>query len=191
LQNPERFDAQLCDLFASHHSSGLDVFAAPRNRTNVPEVNVAVLDVVFDTIARRYDLILIDLPVAWSAWTSDILANADGVIITGINTIPGLRQIAEVLAVIRSGRREASQMAVVINRYEPTMIGRIARQKHAQAVLGGEQVFYVRNDAAAMAESVNTGAPLALSAKFRRTVREIGAIAGFCAELKSIRAASP
>src|SRR5712671_2150453 len=32
--NPERLDAQLFDLFVSHHNSGLDVLAAPRSRDN-------------------------------------------------------------------------------------------------------------------------------------------------------------
>jgi pilus assembly protein CpaE len=188
--NPERFDAHLCELFTSRHSSGLDIFAAPRSRLNVADLNVAALDALFDRIAARYDLILIDLPATWFVWTSDILANADGIVVTGINTIPGLRQIAEELTAIRSLRSDASQLAVVINRYEPTLTGGIARRKHVESVLRQEKVFYVRNDAAAMEESINTGTPLVLGNSLRKTVREIGAIATFCAELKSTRAAA-
>jgi pilus assembly protein CpaE len=187
--NPERFDAHLCELFTSRHSSGLDVFAAPRSRFNILDLNVAALDALFDMIATRYDLILIDLPVTWFAWTSDILANADSIIVTGINTIPCLRQIAEVLGAVRACRSDTSQMAVVINRYEPTLIGGVVRRKHVESVLRDEPVFYVRNDPSAMAESVNIGAPVVLNNASRKVAREIVAIAAFCAELKSIRVA--
>jgi pilus assembly protein CpaE len=188
--NPERFDAQLCETFTTHHSSGLDVFAAPRSRINVSELNVAALDALFDRIATRYDQILIDLPVGWFAWTPDILANADAVVVSGINTIPCLRQIAEVLATVRSSRSDTSQIAVVINRYEPTMIGGVARRNHVESVLRDERVFYVRDDLSAMAESLNIGAPMVLNSASRKTAREIVAIAAFCAKFKSIRAAS-
>jgi len=186
--NPERFDAQLCELFASRHSSGLDVFAAPRSRFYIPDLNVTALDALFEMIARCYDLILIDLPVAWSAGTPDIVANADAVIVTGINTIPCLRQIAEVLAAIRSSR--SGPIAVVLNRCQSTMTGRVARRKHVESVLPDEKIFYVRDAARAVAESINTGIPLTLNATFHKTAREIAAIAAFCAELKSVRAAS-
>jgi pilus assembly protein CpaE len=188
--NPERFDAHLFELFTTRHSSGLDVFAAPRSRFNVAELNIRVLDALFDMIAARYDLILVDLPVYWFPWATDILANADGVIVTGINTIPCLRQMSEVLAAIRSSRTENSQIAVIINRYEPRFSGGVARRKHVESVLGNEKLFYVRDDAATMVESINTGSPLVLSNLFRKFVREISAVAGFCAELKSIRVAA-
>ena len=116
--------------------------------------------------------------------------NADAVIVTGINTIPCLRQIAELLAAVRPSRSNTSPVAVVLNRYQPTMTGGVARRKHVGSVLRDEKVFYVRDDASAMAESINTGVPIALSATFRKTAREIGAIAAFCAELKSVRTGS-
>jgi pilus assembly protein CpaE len=186
-RNPERFDAHLFELFTTRHSSGLDVFAAPRSRFNVADLNIRVLDALFDMIVARYDLILIDLPVYWFPWTTDILANADGVIVTGINTIPCLRQMSEVLATLRSSRTGRGEIAVIINRYEPRFSGGVARRKHVETVLGNEKLFYVRDDTAAMAESINTGSPLMVSNSFRKSVKEITAVAGFCAELKSIR----
>jgi Flp pilus assembly CpaE family ATPase len=130
------------------------------------------------------------MPATWFAWTSDILANADGVIVTGINTIPGLRQIAEALSAVRSLRSGAGRLAVVINRYQPTLTGAVARRNHVESVLHNEQVFYVRADPATMAESINIGSPVVVNSASRKTAREIGAVATFCAETKSIRVAS-
>ena len=47
-----------------------------------------------------YDLILIDLPVNWFSWTSKIIAASGGIVVTGLNSIPGLRQIAETLTTV-------------------------------------------------------------------------------------------
>ena len=185
--SPERLDAQLFDIFVSHHSSGLDVFAAPRSKYDVTTLNVAALDALFGIIAKRYDLILIDLPVTWFAWTVDIIGNSNAVLLTGINTIPCLRQISQTLAVVRDARPGTAQdtVAIVVNRCERTLLGGVERRQHVESVLGGEQVFYVGNDPTAMVESANTGTPLAQSSGSRKTIKEISAIAEFCVSLKS------
>lgn len=180
--NPDRLDAQLFDIFVSHHSSGLDVFAAPRSKFDHATLNMAALDNLFEIISTRYDLILIDLPVTWFAWTVDIIANCDAVVVTGINTIPCLRQLAQTLAVVRDARpgRPNEKVAVVVNRCDRTLLGGVERRQHVESVLGDEQVFYVGNDSAALVESANTGTPLAQSGGSRKTIKEISAVAEFC-----------
>jgi pilus assembly protein CpaE len=180
--NPDRLDSQLFDIFVSHHSSGLDVFAAPRSKFDHAALNMAALDNLFEIISKRYDLILIDLPVTWFAWTVEVIANCDAVIVTGINTIPCLRQLAQTLAVVRDARPGTApeKVAVVVNRCDRTLLGGVERRQHVESVLGDEQVFYVGNDSAAMVESANTGTPLAQSGGSRKTLKEISAIAEFC-----------
>ena len=80
---PERLDAQLFELFVSHHSTGLDVIAAPRSKNVQNGLSVAALDALFAMISKRYDLVLIDLPVPWLDWTPQILTVSDTVIVTG------------------------------------------------------------------------------------------------------------
>ena len=181
-ENPDRIDTQLFDIFVSHHSSGLDVFAAPRSKFDHATLTVAALDKLFEMIAKRYDLILIDLPVTWFAWTVDIIANSNAVVLTGINTIPCLRQLAQTLAVVRDARpgTAGDSVAVVVNRCDRTLLGGMERRQHVESVLGSEQVFYVGNDQPAMVESVNTGTPLAQAGGSRKTIKEISAIAEFC-----------
>ena len=88
LDRPERLDEQLFELFVSHHTSGLDVFAAPRSKLDPCEIDAAVLDPLFEMILEKYDYIVLDLPVPWFSWTIPTLENSDAVIITGLNTIP-------------------------------------------------------------------------------------------------------
>jgi pilus assembly protein CpaE len=186
-EDPERLDSQLFDIFVSHHSSGLDVIAAPRSKFNFSALSVAALDTLFEMIGKRYDLILIDLPVTWFAWTVDIISNSNAVVLTGINTIPCLRQLSQTLAVVRDARpgTASDSVAIVINRCDRTLLGGMERRQHVESVLKNEQVLYVGNDPAAMVVCVNTGTPLAQSGGSRKTLKEISAVAEFCTGIKT------
>ena len=136
-------------------------------------------------IAQSYDMVLVDLPVAWFSWTAPVIANSDAAFITGINTIPCLRQVAETLEAVRGAKRKEAAIAAVINRCKRRIIGGFAHRAHVEAVLGGQKLFYIGDDSAAL-ESVNTGRPMISSAASRKTRAEFSALALFCAELKSL-----
>jgi len=184
--NPERLDEQLLDIYVSRHACGLHVFAAPRTKFNFCDLNLSALDVLFNMMSTRYDLIIIDCPATWFAWTPQIISGSDGFIITGLNTIPGLRQLAEMVAVIRDARHPSAHMAVAVNRCERGLLGGIAHRHHVEKVLGREKIFFIRNEPMVL-QSINTGTPMALSRTARKTSEEIASIARFCADLKSIR----
>jgi Flp pilus assembly CpaE family ATPase len=132
-------------------------------------------------------LILIDLPVTWFSWTNDVIANANAVVVSGINTIPCLRQLSQTLAAVREARQNApnESVSIVINRCDRTLLGGIERRQHVESVLAQEQVFYVSEDHAAVIESTNTGTPLALSGNSRRISKEIAVVAAFCLDAKA------
>jgi MinD-like ATPase involved in chromosome partitioning or flagellar assembly len=188
--NPERLDAQLFDIFISRHSSGVHVFAAPRSKVDPCDFNVAALDKLLDMISARYHVILIDLPVTWFTWTPQIVSASDGVVVTGLNTIPGLRQTAETLAAVQESARASAQIAIAVNRCQRRFWGGVARRHHAERVLGGKNVFYIAEEPLAL-ESINTGNPMALSKGAGSTGLGITALADFCGKVKSLRAASP
>jgi pilus assembly protein CpaE len=183
--DPERLDAQLFEIFISRHASGLHVFAAPRSKIDPCQVNVLALDKLFDMISARYQLILIDMPSTWFSWTPQILAASDGVIVTGVNSIPGLRQIAETLAAVRDSA--GGQVAIAVNRCQRRLLGGIARRHHVERVLSGENLFYVTEQPTAL-ESINAGTPMMLAKGTGSIAREISALAAFCTGLKSRRA---
>src|SRR5262249_45693442 len=98
VRSPDRLDAQLFDLFVSRHeASGVDVLAMPRNRRASVEWNRAALDALFRFISEQYDLVIVNMPPAWFDWTDQILGVCDLTAVTGLNNVPGLRQIAETL----------------------------------------------------------------------------------------------
>jgi pilus assembly protein CpaE len=184
--NPARLDAHLFDIFISRHPSGLHVFAAPRSRFDARDLNIAALDRFLEMVSLRYDLIIIDLPPTWFAWTPQIVSASDGIIITGLNTIPSLRQTVETLASVREAAHPGVRIAVAINRCKRHLIGGVARRRHVETVLGNERVFYVGEEPMAL-QSINAGAPMALTNSYRGIAKDVAAVATFCAELKSSR----
>ena len=183
---PERLDEHLFELFKTRHSSGVDIFAAPRSKYASEHLNIHALDALFGMIARRYDLLLIDYPVTWFQWTPQIIAASDAAIVTGINTIPSLRQVSETLAFVRSSGSERLEIGVVINRCERALLGLISRRKHIETVLQDERLFLIGTRSEAT-ESINMGVPMALSGSAAKARKEFGALATFCATVQSRR----
>jgi pilus assembly protein CpaE len=179
VRAPQRLDSHLLEMFCSRHDSGLHVFAAPRSRLRHVELNVEALDAFFERLAQSYDVIVVDLPVEWRPWTVHVLAASQGVLVTGLNVIPGLRQISETLAAIRSEPAIRGRVLVIVNRCEIGALGRVARRQHVDAVLGAEEKLFIRASRV-VEECANTGAPMAIAYPSHKIVKEIAAIAKFC-----------
>jgi pilus assembly protein CpaE len=185
---PERLDDQLFELFRSHHASGIDVFAAPRTKFPSENLNINALDALFNMITSRYDLVLIDFPVVWFNWTAQVIAASDALIITGVNTIPCLRQMAETLTLIRGGISPTAQIGIVLNKSERTLLGGIARRHHVKKVLEEEQTFFIAHRPEAI-EGANMGVPMVLGPAARKVQKELAGLVEFCAAVKSTRKA--
>jgi pilus assembly protein CpaE len=184
VQNPDRLDAQLFDLFVSRHSaSGIEVLAVPRNRRASVELDMAALDALFHFISQKYDLVIINVPPAWFDWTEQILAVSDLAIVTGLNNVPGLRQIAETLKEIKSAARVPPQIVVALNRCESGLVGGIARRGHVNRVLGNQTAVYIREDAGAANHSLNTGVPISITRRSSRITKDVRALAALVSEL--------
>ena len=185
VHNPDRLDAQLFGLFVSHHAaSGVDVLAMPRNRRVSVELNMAALDALFRFISEEYDLVIINVPPAWFDWTDQILAVSDLTIVTGLNNVPGLRQIAETLQEVKNAGRVPPQIVVVLNRCESGLVGGIARRRHVNRALGNQTVVYVREDAAAANHSLNTGVPISITSRSSKIAKDVRALASLVCGLR-------
>jgi pilus assembly protein CpaE len=186
---PERLDERLFESFRTSHSSGIDIFAAPRSKFPIGELNINALDALLSIITRRYELVFIDHPVTWFPWTAQIISASDAAVIAGINSIPCLRQLSETLALVRSGGHAALQIGIVINRCERSLLGSISRQNHVEMALRDERLFFVGNRPEAT-ESANMGLPMMLSASTAAKIRkDFAPLGAFCSELVSRRVA--
>jgi pilus assembly protein CpaE len=184
IENPERLDTQLLELFVSHHAaSGVDVLATPRNRRAAVELNMAALDALFRLISVRYDLVILDLPPTWFDWTDQIISACDLAIITAFNNVPGLRRIGEMLQQLRGAERPPPQIVVALNRCEHRLATGIARRQHVRRALGSQTVVYVREDAAAATHSLNTGVPISITSRSSKIAKDVRALVSLASGL--------
>ena len=181
---PDRLDDHLLSAFISHHPSGLDVLAASRSRFHARDLSVEALSALFDRMAQRYSTIVIDLPLSVHSWTLPLLAASKGILVTGLNTIPGLRQIEETMRALREEATITADVRAVVNRCDFSFLGKVARADHVARILGEAKRLYVRHSAVAV-ECVNVGTPIALAFPSDKSVKDIAAIAAFCVGLNS------
>jgi pilus assembly protein CpaE len=180
LDRPERLDEQLFGLFVSHHECGLDVFAAPRSKLDPCEIDEAVLDPFVEMVLQKYNYIIFDLPVSWFSWTIPILESSDAIVLTGINTIPCLRQMRATLDEVVKTKVSSSQIVIAINRVKRRLLRTIDRRGHVESVFPNENIYYIyeRPDAV---DRVNTGTPAALAGA---DVKDYAKLVSFCAGLR-------
>jgi pilus assembly protein CpaE len=181
----DRLDDQLLNAFISRHSSGLDVLATARSRFHARELSVEGLSTLFDRLTQLYAIIIIDLPLSIHAWTLPLLSASKGILVTGLNTIPGLRQIEETMRALREEPTVTAEVRAVVNRCDIGVLGRIARADHIARILGDEKRMFVRESRVAT-ECVNVGAPMGLAYPSDRTVKDIAALAAFCTGLNAV-----
>ena len=180
LDRPERLDEQLFGLFVSHHACGLDVFAAPRSRLDPCEIDAAVLDPFLEMVLEKYNYIVFDLPVSWFSWTIPILESSDAIIMTGINTIPCLRQMRAISDAVVKTKVSSSQIAIVINRVKRRLLRNIERRRHVESVFPNENIYYIHEHPDAV-DRVNTGTPAALAGAHGK---EYAKLTSFCTSLR-------
>jgi pilus assembly protein CpaE len=188
--NPDRLDRQLFDLFVSRHAaSGIDVLASPRNRGTPVDLSMASLDALFRMISQQYDLVIIDLPPVWFDWTEQVISISDLAVVTGLNHVPGLRQVFEILQGLKGGERAPSRIVVALNRCEAGLGGRVARRQHVNRVLGDQTVVYVRQDTAAANHGLNTGVPISVTSPSNKIAKDIRALVSLVSSSMQARAA--
>jgi pilus assembly protein CpaE len=180
LDRPERLDEQLFELFVSHHACGLDIFAAPRSKLDPDSVDAAVLDPFLEMILEKYNYVILDLPVPWFSWTGATLESSDAIIMTGINTIPCLRQAKATLDAVVNAKTSSSQIAIVMNRVTHRLVGGIERRKHVESVFPNEQIFYINEHRDAI-DRINTGRPAALDGAH---AKDFAQLTSFCTSLR-------
>lgn len=183
MDAPDRLDDQLLEVFASRHSSGLTVFAAPRQRLTSRELGVDALSILLERVAQHSTCIVVDLPLADHVWTIPVLTASDAVLVTGVNTIPGLREISETLAALSSHSEIDAEIRAVVNRCQSGLFG-IVNKDHIARVLGELERFCVRNARIAV-DCVNMGKAMSLTHPSDKTVKDIAAISDFCSALRS------
>ena len=188
--HPERLDNQLIDVFTSRYSDWLDVFATPLRKTNSGEIAPQIVFAVLDLLASRYDVILIDIPNQHLMWSDNLLLGSDAVVVSGLSTVPALKQLAGKLARLDVLKISPNKTAIVVNQCEKTILGQIVRRKEISHALPDRRLFFVRDDVATVRAAANIGRPLMELSGGSNVSKDIRKLADWIAAVTGVPIAS-
>lgn len=115
LATPERLDEVLLDRLLTKCSEHLSIFAAPVSLERGYEVTPESCEAVLDVVRQNVPYVALDLPHAWTAWTKNVLMQADEVVIVAAPDLANLRNAKNIIDLLRQSRRNDRPPMLVLN----------------------------------------------------------------------------
>lgn len=173
IRNPQRLDRYMLDIFTSKHASTLDMFASADGGIDICAIDRGVVFALLEQITDLYDIVILDMPPYRTAWVDAVLKDSDLVFVTGLYTVPSVKQVIAELKHMSERELAPEQTAVVVNQCKTTPFGGIAHDSNIDNVLAGRRVLYVQQDWAYALDCVNTGVSMVQSKPRRGICRDI------------------
>ena len=157
---PERLDRQLLEIMLSHHSSGLEVIAAPNRPAEMRSFDPDMVTRLLDLVSSHFDYVVIDMPRTWFSWTDSVLLGSNRPFIVSEMTVPSIRQAKALVAAIRERLGDGPQPRVIVNRFEQRLFGTGLRKSDIEQALGADFAGTIPNNYRLVREAIDRGVPL-------------------------------
>jgi pilus assembly protein CpaE len=160
LRNFHRMDSELLASFIDHHSSGVHLLSAPYQPERTEEISAEQIKRVLLFLRENYDYVVVDTSKSFSHSTLGVLEQADVVLLLGNATLPSLRNLKRCLPLLtQTVKDDSSRIKLVLNRHDPKDA---ITTTDVEKTLGVAPSFLLRNDYAAVSQSITTGEPVVL-----------------------------
>jgi pilus assembly protein CpaE len=176
----ERLDTDLLQGATTRHSSGLSVVAAPREVMPLESFTPDFVRRLTAVTRSRFEVVLADLPPAWSLWSFEVLRQSDEILLVTQMTVPGVRQARRQLDTLRAEGLDDLPVRVVLNRFEKRW-GATFTVKEVEKALGRSVDFTVANDYRTVSEALDQGLSLAAVRRRSKTLKSITKISNMLA----------
>ncbi|MBF0305560.1 MAG: hypothetical protein HQL41_07930, partial [Alphaproteobacteria bacterium] len=118
LADPERLDASMLRSSAARHKSGVDLLAAPPGVQRIDGVAPEDAAALVRIAREEYRLVLVDLPLAWTAWTRAALTACDAVAVVLRLDVPSVHHARRQLETLAEEGLDHIPVALIANRVE-------------------------------------------------------------------------
>lgn len=112
---PERLDEMLLERLLVHSTDRLSLFTAPPQLEREMDLNPEICDSVLEVVRQSVPCVIVDMPTAWTAWSRQVLAGADEIIITTTPDLAGLRNAKNLFDLLRQERPNDPPPKIVLN----------------------------------------------------------------------------
>lgn len=174
IEDSERLDSELFQSVAIRHASGLEIVAGPLEMLPLEAVSTEFVDQAMRMAAGIYDVVLIDLPTAWTEWTVRALQRADMVCMVINLSVPGIFQARRQLELLEANGI-TPKLKLIANRVQKPLFGRVDL-KESESVLGRPIDLTVADDFIGMSRAGNEG----------RSLKEVGASSRLVKDIKAM-----
>lgn len=175
IEDSERLDPDFLQSVAMNHGSGMALIASPGEMMPLDIVSIEFIDRLLRLASQVYDVVLVDLPTAWTEWTVRVLQRSDAIcLVTGLS-VPGLYQARRQLEVVDANGL-LPKLKIVANRVQKGMFGKVDL-KETEAVLGRKVDFTIANDYPTVSSANDEGRSLKDVKPSSRVVKDLKAVA--------------
>ncbi|QYE36585.1 hypothetical protein KZX46_12090 [Polymorphobacter sp. PAMC 29334] len=158
IEARDRLDHTLFATITAQHSSGLTIIAAPRDIAPLESLTPAIVAQILTLAAQTFEVVLVDLPAAWTPWSLAALAHSDAACLVTNLSVPGLRQARRQLDLIEANGVSAP-LKIVLNRVPKTLF-RTIDMGDSERVLRRRVDYTIANDFATMTSAIDQGRPI-------------------------------
>mgnify|MGYP003393775273 CR=1 FL=1 len=179
IDAPDRLDGSFLRGLMTRHDSGVNVLAGPQFVVPLESVTPDLAVRLIDTASAEYDVVIVDLPQAWTLWSHAVLSHSSAIVFVSQFTVPGLRQGRRLLDTLRQEGLDSVPLITVINRYERSLFKREIGNKEAEKALGRPVDAFIDNDLKSLSQATNEGVPMSEvrgGEKIQKQIAELAAL---------------
>jgi pilus assembly protein CpaE len=141
------------------HSSGARVLAAPPAFLPLEAISLDLISSLISALRRDFDLVLLDMPTAWTAWTNNAIRLSDQILMITNLSVPHALLVRRQLDLLRTQGLDSAPITLICNRYGGDAPSSIPARSAASAI-GRPFDVMIPEDRRLVNEAVNQGAAL-------------------------------
>lgn len=156
LTSPERLDDVLLDRLLVKCTEHLSLFASPSILDRDIDLDTDTYESVLDIVRNMVPTVVLDVPHVWTPWTKHVLFTSDEVVITATPDLASLRNVKNIMDLVRAARPNDSPPRVVLNQVGVPKRPEIPEKDFAEAT-GVDPALVIPFDAQLFGTAANNG----------------------------------
>ena len=137
------------------------------------ETQATRVDALLAGLRREFALSIVDLPSVWTAWTSQVVHQADRIVLVTHLSVPHIQLVKRQLRVLASQRLEDRPLVLVCNGLSADQTASVSL-KTAERALGRPFDVIIPEDRRLMTAAINQGVELSAIRRGTKLEKAIG-----------------
>jgi len=160
----------------SPHSSGVRVLAAPTDFVPLEAISPGAIDALLTALKREFDVVLLDLPGAWTSWTYRVLRQSQQIVLVTQLSVPHAHLAKRQLDLLETQRLGDLPVTLVCNRCGGDAPMSVS-VRAAEAAIGRRFDIIAPEDRKLMNAAINQGIALSDVRRGTKVEKALGELA--------------